>query len=88
MGDLEGDRNAGEDITEEYLMTVGDEAELSVVEGILRAENIIFIIRHREAGGAVSVYTGFSNLGIDIYVSSEDLQRAKDAIGIKSGGEE
>lgn len=80
--------DTSKEIKEEYLMTVGSEAELSIIEGILRAENILYIVRHREAGGAVAVYTGFSVFGADIFVSSEDIERAKAAVFDNTGLEE
>jgi hypothetical protein len=75
----DGDRDG---IREEYLTTAGTEAELMIIEGILRAENILFFVRQREAGGIAAVYTGFSAFGADIYVSSEDIDRARAAVGV------
>ena len=78
-----------EEIREEYLTTAGTEAELLIIEGILEAEGIVFYVRQREAGGIVAVYTGFSAYGSDIYVSSEDIERARAAIqGGMDAGEE
>lgn len=66
-------------------MTVNNEMEVAIIEGILRAENIPMLPKYREAGGYMDVYMGFSSWGIDIYVSQEDLQRAKDAIHKSEG---
>jgi len=76
------------EITEEYLTTVSNEAELSIIESILRSENILYILRHKGAGGIIAVYTGYSNFGADIYVSSEDVERAKAAIYTNTGLED
>lgn len=66
--------------TEEFLMTVANDTELSLVEGILRYEGIPFIKKYMNAGDYATLYLGFTNLGIEIYVSDEDLQKARDAI--------
>jgi len=68
------------DITEEYLMTAANDAELSIIEGILQAEGIPFIKKARNMGGVALAYGSFFNLNVEVYVSSEDLQRAKDAV--------
>lgn len=79
MVDSEKNQN---DIQEVYLMTVSGGIELDIVEGILRCEGIPFIKKYLGAGGVAQTFHGFFNAGIDveIYVSSEDLQRAKDTV--------
>jgi hypothetical protein len=72
-------KKADAKITEEYLTTVSGEMELSIVEGLLRSEDIPMILRNMGAGNVFSSYN-FSNFGVDIYVSSEDLERAKEVI--------
>ena len=64
-----------DEITEVYLMTVSNDMELALVEGILRYEGIPMIKKYLNYGDGASLYLGFSNLGIDVYVSSEDLQK-------------
>ena len=68
------------EITEVYLMTAANSMEMELVEGILRYESIPFIKHYQQFGDGAQLYLGFSNMGIDVYVSNEDLQRAKDAI--------
>lgn len=67
-------------ITEVYLMTAAGSVEADIIEGILRYEGIPFIRRYRQFGDGAQLYMGFTNMGVDIYVSSEDLQKARDAI--------
>jgi hypothetical protein len=75
-----GKKENENEITEEYLMTVGDQMELGLVEGILRYEGIPMIKRYLNCGSAYSVHVGDPNRGIEVYVSSEDIERAREAI--------
>jgi hypothetical protein len=68
------------EITEVYLMTAANSVEADLVEGILRYEGIPYIKHYQQFGDGAQLYLGFTNMGVDIYVSSEDLQKAKDAI--------
>jgi hypothetical protein len=79
MGLFGKNKNENE-IKEAYLMTVSNDMELSLVEGILRYEGIPMVKRYLNYGDATSLYIGFSNSGIEVYVSSEDIERAKEAI--------
>jgi len=65
---------------EEFLMTVANERELSLVESILLYEGISFHKKHINTGHCTSQYIGFTNPGIELFVSGEDLHKARDAV--------
>ena len=77
MSDFEMRENS---MLEVYLMTVSSGIEMDIVESILRCEGIPFIKRYPGIGGIAQACRGYFNADIEIFVSSEDLQRAKDAV--------
>ena len=60
------------------LTTVYDFGMRSVIESLLRAENIPYIIKER--GGSLPVITGSSTFGTDFFVKENDLDRAAELI--------
>lgn len=66
--------------TEALLTTVDDEAQASVVEGLLHSCNIPTARSYKEAGSYVRVITGTSSYGIDIYVPSHNISEAQGII--------
>ena len=66
--------------TEALLTTVDDEAQASVVEGLLHSCNIPTARNYKEAGSYVKVITGTSSYGIEIYVPSHDLRKAQEIL--------
>ena len=62
---------AGADAGMKLLVTVHDDAELSIVGGILEDERIPYLAKDRGSGGAVRVIAGYSMFGTDILVPEE-----------------
>lgn len=60
------------------LTTVYDFGMRSVIESLLRGENIPYIIKER--GGSLPVITGSSAFGTDFFVRESDLDRAAELI--------
>ena len=70
----------------ELLMTVNDEAILSIVRGMLEEENIPYLVRERN-GAAMTLIVGFAMCGADIFVPAEALAKAKELIAGIEGEE-
>ena len=66
--------------TEALLTTVDDEAQASVIEGLLHFHNIPTARSYKEDGSYVKVITGTSSYGIEIYVPSDNLREAQEII--------
>ncbi|SKC38898.1 putative signal transducing protein [Maledivibacter halophilus] len=64
----------------EYLMSVSNEIEAKQIEDILKYNGINILKKHRGAGEYLQLYLGMSNLGIDIYVSSDLKEVAENII--------
>ena len=62
----------------EKLVTLYDFGLRSVIESLLRDAEIPYIIK--DCGGSWSVITGTPMLGADVYVKTEDLERASELI--------
>ena len=60
------------------LTTVYDFGRRSVIESLLRGENIPYIVKER--GGSLPVITGASVFGTDFFVRESDLDRAAELI--------
>lgn len=71
--------------SEAFLMTVNNNMELGIIEGILRSEHIIYLVKSNGVDRSGNYLGGINPAGIDIYVSQEDLQRAKDAVHKSEG---
>jgi len=77
MADSKTDKDGFEEV---YLMTVSGGIEMDIVEGILRYEKIPFVKKYPGFGGVAQALQVFFNEDIELYVSGEDLQRARDAV--------
>lgn len=64
----------------ELLITVNDNVQLTIIESILKGENIPYFTKERGSGSAVKVITGFSMFGADIFVLKDDIERARELI--------
>lgn len=71
-----------------FLVNVKDEIEFSLLESMLKQESIPILKKYRESGGYLSIYTGNTLFGIDIYVPSKLLDTARDIIMPYNGIEE
>ena len=58
------------------LTTTHDDVEKNIICGILKDEEIPFLVKDRGAGEAVRVVTGYSMYGCDIYVPTALLEQA------------
>ncbi len=57
-----------------------DAREAEIIESILNASDIPFLIKDRGAGGYLKIYMGMTNMGIDIYVPGCRLNEARELI--------
>ncbi len=60
----------------ELLITVYDEAMLSIVRSMLEEDGIPYHVQERN-GSALGMITGFSLYGADVYVPTDALETAK-----------
>jgi hypothetical protein len=60
-----------------YLANVSDKHEADIVESMLGANGIPVYRKHREGGDYMTIYTGTSLFGIDIFVPADQLDTAK-----------
>lgn len=79
MSDHEKDR--GEKEKWEYLITVRDDHEMNVVHSLLKAHDILVMIKHKGIGEYMSIVMGTSSIhGIDIFVPSDQLDKARQVL--------
>ena len=64
----------------EYLTTVVGSIEADMLESLLKANRIPVLRKDRETGGYMTIYMGLSNFGVDMYVPSKLLDKAKELI--------
>jgi predicted ribosome quality control (RQC) complex YloA/Tae2 family protein len=65
---------------EVFLVNVRDEYEAEIIESLLRSNDIEVSRKHREAGAYLTIYTGISIQGIDLYVLESVYEEAKELI--------
>jgi hypothetical protein len=82
---LEKANSPSEDL--ELLLTVNDRIYQSIVESVLKDNDIPFFSKERGSGSAVKIITGFSLFGTDIFVLKRDFDRAKELMEILSSGD-
>ena len=72
----------------EVLLTIVHNVyELSVVEGILKSNNILYLLKDENIGGLLRIGTGSILKDVYVYVSELDYERSKDlliSIGIET----
>lgn len=67
----------------EFLISLKDGREAEVVESLLTAYQIPVIKKFRDAGAYLEICTGTTVFGVDVYVPSRLLQKAKDILNSK-----
>jgi hypothetical protein len=73
---------------EAFLMTVPDKVQADVVESLLNSFEIPVAREYQEAGSYVRVFTGTTSFGIDLFVPSKALDKAKEIVRGSAAGEE
>jgi len=65
---------------EVYLTSAADIVEAEIKENLLRAEGIPVIIKHRDNGAFMAIYTGNTLFGVDLYVPLRFYDKAKEIL--------
>jgi hypothetical protein len=65
---------------EAFLVTVKDNIEADIIKSLLDSYQIPVLEKYKEGGDYMHVFMGTTQLGIDIYVPSELLDKAKDIL--------
>jgi len=73
---------------EAYLTTARNEAEADMLRAKLEAESIPVLLKFRENGDFLHLYTGLSRFGVDIYVPEPALKKARIIAGLCNGTDE
>lgn len=63
-----------------FLITAVNSMEADVIEAILHAEGIPVLRKYKEAGGYMMIYMGRTIFGVDLYVPSPLLNKAREII--------
>ena len=63
-----------------HLTTVNDSVYLSIVESVLKDNDIPYLVKDRGCGTVVKVVMGFSIFGADVYVLNKDINKASELI--------
>lgn len=73
---------AGEDEadTPVFLVSAADNFEADIMEAKLEAYGVPVLKKHRETGGYLQVYMGASPFGLDLYVPSKLLDKAREIL--------
>lgn len=67
---------------EVFLKSVSGSVEAGMIESLLEAHGIPVLKKHKDAGGVyLEIYMGMSAAGIDLYVPSRFLEKAKEIVG-------
>lgn len=74
--------------SEEYLMTVDNDIQANIIEGLLNSNNIPVLKKYREAGDYLKVVMGSTNYGVDLFVPSSLLGMARRIVDESSRMEE
>ena len=64
----------------ELLTTVNDQVYQSIIESVLKDNDIPFLTKEKGSGSAVKVIMGFSLFGADIFVLKSDIERARELL--------
>jgi len=85
--ELENDaENQQEYDVEAFLISVANTIEASILEAKLGEYDIPVLQKSKEAGGYLNIYMGMSPYGVDLYVPSKLLDKAKEIIRTDSTG--
>ncbi len=64
----------------EHLTFVNDKIYLSMVETLLKDNDIPYFTKERGSGGAIKVIMGFSIFGADVFVPKQYFEKASELI--------
>lgn len=70
---------------EAFLMKAGNSIEADMLEGLLNASDIPVLKKYGEAGDYLLIYMGGVKSGVDLYVPSHLLDKAKEIIEANQG---
>jgi hypothetical protein len=75
-------KNSGTEYDDEaaYLTSVSNRIEAEMIEALLNSHGIPVLKKSREAGGYLDIYMGATIFGVDLYVPSKLLKKAKEII--------
>lgn len=65
---------------ETFLISVANDMEAKVIEELLSSHNIPVLRKYKGAGGYLQIYMGVTIFGIDLFVSSRELETAKEIL--------
>lgn len=65
---------------EAFLISVANDMEAKVIEALLSSHDIPVLRKYKGAGGYLQVYMGATIFGIDLFVSSRELETAKEIL--------
>ncbi len=65
---------------EVFLMTLGEDMQVEIVEEELKSAGIPLLKKHRQGGDYLSIYMGNSMFGVDLYVSEDNYDIAREII--------
>lgn len=63
-----------------FLMTVGEDLQVEIIEQELKKAGIPLLKKHREGGDYLSIYMGKSMYGVDLYVSEDSFEIAREIL--------
>lgn len=64
-----------------FLISAANEYEANMLDSILKAEGIPTLLKHKDIGSYLTITTGMSNFGMDIYVPATLVQRSQEILG-------
>lgn len=65
---------------EVFLMTLGEDMQVEIIEEELKNAGIPVLKKHREGGAYLSIYMGKSMYPVDLYVSEESYEIAREIL--------
>ena len=65
---------------EVFLLSVGDVNEATLIQSLLESNGIHSVRRYRESGGYMKVYMETTVFGIDMYVSENNVETAREIL--------
>lgn len=77
------EQELNKDNSEELLISLSDSMTADMIEAKLEDSGIPVLKKHKGTGGFLNIYMGSSNLGVDLYVPSKFLEKAKEVIHLE-----
>jgi Protein of unknown function (DUF2007). len=75
-------RKDKEEINLKLLVKTSDRTTLALIESTLKENNIPYIMKDKGTGGYLKIITGASIYDTEIYVSDNDLEKARDLVDL------